>query len=95
MNGNVAAAPPWEWIQLALQVAVVVIGPLFGWLLKSVFDKIKDLERADQELADKVQELAVAIPTNYSTKAEITRQLDAIFNLLRDIQQKLDGKVDK
>jgi hypothetical protein len=74
---------------------VVVIGPVFGWLLKTVFDRLRRLEEADSRLAEKVGELAVALPTHYVTKPDHNRALNDIFNALRRIEEKLDGKADK
>lgn len=92
---NNTGASSMEWVQLALQITVIVLGPLVGWLLKTVFDRLHRLEEADERLSEKVTQLAVSLPTYYVTKDETAKQLDAIFNALRRIEDQLHNKADK
>jgi len=94
------------WVQWAFNVLLLVVGGSVSWLLKSVFDRIKDLQSADTGLAKEVNDLKVLLPTNYVLKAEHDRGLDAIFSALRRVEDntvqalqrfesKLDNKADK
>lgn len=78
-----------------LQATLLLVQFLFGWMVKSLFDRIKTLEERDSDLADKIGQLSVNLPTNYVQKIEFQKMGDDIFNVLRRIEDKLDGKQDK
>lgn len=83
------------WVQWGFNIVLLIVGGLVSWLMKSVFDRIKDLQDADTGLAKEVNDLKVTLPTNYVLKADHDKGLDAIFSALRRIEDKLDGKADK
>ena len=94
------------WVQWAFNVLLLIVGGAVSWLMKSVFDRIRDLQSADTGLAKEVNDLKVQLPTNYVLKSEHDKGLDAIFSALRRIEDntvqalqrfenKLDTKVDK
>jgi len=94
------------WVQWAFNVLLLIVGGAVSWLMKSVFDRIRDLQSADTGLAKEVNDLKVQLPTNYVPKSEHNKGLDAIFSALRRIEDntvqalqrfenKLDTKVDK
>lgn len=68
---------------------------LLGFLLHSVWEATKDLQRADQELAKRVGEIEVLVAGNYVTRQEFDRVIDKLFNKLDAIEMKLDKKADK
>ena len=70
-------------------------GALIGFLLKAVWQAVKDLQTADKELADRVGEIEVLVAGSYITKTAFTSVTDAIFRKLDRIEDKLDSKVDK
>ena len=70
-------------------------GALIGFLLKAVWQAVKDLQTADKELADRVGEIEVLVAGSYITKTDFTSVTDAIFRKLDRIEDKLDSKVDK
>lgn len=78
-----------------LQVVLSLAAFFGGWLLKELFSRIEKLEAADRELAKSVNDLRVELPTNYTPKPEFTQLGDSIFQALRRIEDKLDGKADK
>lgn len=83
------------WVQWAFNILLLVVGGSVSWLMKSVFDRIKNLQNTDTGLAKEVNDLKVALPTNYVLKTEHTEGLNAIFSALRRIEDKLDNKADK
>jgi hypothetical protein len=83
------------WVQWAFNILLLIVGGLVSWLMSSIFDRIKDLQKADTGLAKEVNDLKVALPTNYVLKTEHTEGLNAIFSALRRIEDKLDNKADK
>ena len=56
---------------------------------------VKDLQKADKVLAERVGEIEVLVAGSYITKTDFTQVTDAIFRKLDRIEDKLDGKADK
>lgn len=71
------------------------VAVLFGWVLKTVWDAVKDLQKADDELADKVNRIEVLVAGEYVKREEFKADIDRLFNKLDQIDKKLDSKVDK
>jgi len=86
---------PLETALYALGVSLGIISFLGGWLIRTLFERMDRLEKADQELVQAVNDLRVSLPTNYVNKAEHKTALDAIHDVLRMFEDKLDKKVDK
>jgi hypothetical protein len=70
-------------------------GGLIGFLLNVVWQSVKDLQKADKVLAERVGEIEVLVAGYYITKTDFTQVTDAIFRKLDRIEDKLDGKADK
>lgn len=70
-------------------------GGVIGFLLKSVWESVKELQHADKELAAKVGEIEVLVAGAYVRKEELVKINEAIFTKLERIEYKLDGKADK
>lgn len=70
-------------------------GGLIGFLLNVVWQAVKDLQKADKVLAERVGEIEVLVAGSYITKTDFTSVTDAIFRKLDRIEDKLDGKADK
>ena len=70
-------------------------GGLIGFLLNVVWQAVKDLQKADKILSDRVGEIEVLVAGSYITKTDFTNVTDAIFRKLDRIEDKLDGKADK
>ena len=71
------------------------LGGLIGFLLNVVWQAVKDLQKADKVLADRVGEIEVLVAGSYITKTDFTSVTDAIFCKLDRIEDKLDRKADK
>ena len=70
-------------------------GGLIGFFLNVVWQAVKDLQKADKVLAERVGEIEVLVAGSYITKTDFTQVTDAIFRKLDRIEDKLDGKADK
>lgn len=70
-------------------------GGLIGFLLNVVWQAVKDLQKADKVLAERVGEIEVLVAGSYITKIDFTKVIDAIFRKLDRIEDKLDGKADR
>ena len=68
---------------------------VLGFLLHSVWEAVKDLQKADTELTKRVSEIEVLVAGNYVTRQEYDRVIDKLFNKLDAIEMKLDKKADR
>ena len=81
--------------QFILNVLLTLVATLGGWVLRSIHEAVKDLQHSDQLLAEKVQSIELLVAGNYVQKGDMQRAMDALFNKLDRIENKLDKKVDK
>lgn len=70
-------------------------GALIGFLLTAVWQAVKDLQQADNELTNKVAEIKVLVAGDYVKKDEFLKTVTALFTKLDRIEDKLDKKADK
>lgn len=82
-------------LNMVFNLGLTIISFLGGWLLKSVFDRIKELETADKERAKEISAIREILPSQYVRRDDFKELGDSIFQALRRIEDKLDQKVDK
>ena len=75
--------------------AVAALGGLFGFILKSLWDAVTDLQFADRRITDKLASIEVLIVGDYIKKEEFNTISNIIFIKLDKIMDKLEAKVDK
>ena len=81
--------------QTIINAAIALVGFLGGWILKVVWESVKDLQIADKILVEKVNTIEILIAGNYMSKLDFDKIAAAIFAKLDKIEDKLDRKVDK
>lgn len=81
--------------QTAFNIALSLIAFLGGWVLNSLRDSIKALQKSDSELADKVQKIEVLVAGSYVKRDDMDKLTAALFAKLDKIESKLDSKADK
>jgi hypothetical protein len=81
--------------QTIINTAIALVGFLGGWILKVVWEGVKDLQIADKILVEKVNTIEILIAGNYINKMDFDKIASAIFAKLDKIDDKLDRKVDK
>lgn len=81
--------------QSIFNIAFGIAGTLGGWWMKAMWEAVKDLKTADQELANQVSDLKVLVAGDYVRREMFDRLSDAIFAKLDRIENKLDHKADK
>jgi hypothetical protein len=81
--------------QNIFNIAVGVAGALGGWWMKAMWDALKDLKNADDNLAKRVTDIQVMVAGQYVTQESFNRLSTALFMKLDRIEDKLDKKVDK
>jgi hypothetical protein len=70
-------------------------GALIGFVLKSIWDAVKDLQASDKELADKVSRIEVLVAGEYVKKDEFNSIMIRLFEKLDHIEEKIDKKADR
>lgn len=81
--------------QTLFNYALALCGALGGWVLKVIWDAVKDLQAADKVLVEKVNTIEILIAGNYMSKSDFDKIAAAIFVKLDKIEDKLDKKADK
>jgi len=81
--------------QTLFNYALALCGALGGWVLKVIWDAVKDLQAADKVLVEKVNTIEILIAGNYMSKTDFDKIAAAIFAKLDKIDDKLDRKADK
>ena len=81
--------------QFFINWGFAVCGGLFGWIIKFIYDKLRDLQSADILLSTKVQSIEILVAGEYVKRDMLERMESALFAKLDRIEDKLDGKVDK
>ena len=81
--------------QTIINTAIALVGFLGGWILKVIWEAVKELQIADKILVDKVNTIEILIAGNYMSKQDCDKIAAAIFAKLDKIDDKLDRKVDK
>ncbi len=81
--------------QVLFNVAISLLGAIAGWVLNTIWGAVKDMQKADKELAQKVSGVEILVAGSYVTRAEHGAAMSRIEAALQRIEDKLDGKVDK
>jgi hypothetical protein len=68
---------------------------LGGWVMRVIWDNLKDLRTQDTALAEKVSRIEVLVAGEYVRKDELERVVQRLFDKLEHIEMKIDRKVDK
>lgn len=68
---------------------------LGGWVMRVIWDNLKDLRTQDLALAEKVSRIEVLVAGEYVKKDELERAVQRLFDKLEHIEMKIDRKVDK
>ena len=81
--------------QQMFNAVFAVAGALGGWWMKAMWESLKDLEKADRNLATTVSDLKVLVAGQYVKTDAFDKLTTAMFAKLDRIEDKLDHKVDK
>jgi hypothetical protein len=72
--------------QSLFNLSVGIAGTLGGWCLKTIWDAVKDLQREDKELAEKVASIEVLVAGKYITRDEFTAVVNMLSTKLDNIK---------
>lgn len=76
----------------------ILLGALnlvLGWLFRILWEAIKDMKVAHQELSTKVQQMEVLMIGDYVKRQEVDDKYEALFRKLDRMEDKIDRKLDK
>jgi hypothetical protein len=76
-----------------IELIFAIIGFLGSFILKAMWDTLKELEHIDKEHNEKLSSIEIHIASKYVTKDEVSKLLDAISAKLDKIENKLDSKL--
>lgn len=79
-------------LQTAFNLAIGLVAALGGWWMKTIYDVLMDLRRAETNLVDRVQRIEVLVAGQYVTREELGKLSDAIFRKLDKIEVKIDER---
>lgn len=72
--------------QTLFNIAIGVASALSGWWLKTVWEAVKDLQKADKELAEKVASIEVLVAGKYITRDEFSTVVNTLFVKIDNIR---------
>ena len=70
-------------------------GAAAGFIMKVIWEGLRELQKADVVLTSKVADIQLVVAGQYVRKDDLDRVVSALFAKLDKIENKLDGKVDK
>ena len=82
-------------LQMALNIAMLLVAGLGGWVARMLFSRLDKLEKADEKLGEQLSNLREELPKRYAPRGDVERLGDKLFEALRRIEDKIDRKVDK
>lgn len=81
--------------QSLFNILVTVAAFLGGWVLNTVWHSVKELQKADKELADKVASVEVLVAGKYMTRDEFNTAMNGVMSKLDLIAERLANKADR
>ena len=81
--------------QVLFNIAMMVCGGLFGWLLNSIWSEIKSLQANERKTSEEIAAINVLVAGDYVKKSEFTRVMDKLFDKIDDIAKQINAKQDR
>jgi len=81
--------------QELINILFGLLSILGGWVLKTIWDAVRDLQKADTQLTKEISEVKTLVAGNYVEKEYFEAKVDAMFLKLDGIRDRLDMKADK
>ena len=81
--------------QELINSAIGLVSGLLMWVVKSLWDAVKDLQDSDRKLTEKINNIEVLVAGDYVKREDFRVEMERLFKKLDAIEQKIDGKVDK
>lgn len=78
--------------QVLFNMVMGVFGVFLGWMLNAAWGSLKELQKADVKLAEKVASIEVLVAGQYVTREEFSIAITSLFAKLDKIQDAVSGK---
>ena len=78
-----------------INAIIGIVGAGAGWWMKTMWESLRELQRADASLVEKVGAIEVLVAGQYVRRDEVEKLFSAVFVKLDRIEDKLSGKADK
>ena len=70
-------------------------GGLVSFLLKRIYDALQDLQKRDDQITNKINQIEVLLAGQYVNRSQFDSSMTMVFNKLDAISDKLNQKVDR
>lgn len=81
--------------QIIFNIVLGVAAFLGGLIVKSLWDAVKELSKADKELTEKVHNLDIHVAENCVTRDEVKNKFDELYVSMKELGHKIDRTTDK
>lgn len=92
--------------QTAFNIVIALAGTFGGWMLKMIYDAIRDLREEDSLTRAKVDELVTSLPNTYIRRDDAKDMFNGLQQSISDLRtevrsglervfDRIDGKQDK
>jgi len=78
-----------------LNAVIGAVFALLGWVLKAVWDVVRELQCTDSKLAEKVSQIELLVAGSYIKRDEIQVLHDALFRKLDKIEDRVNRVIIK
>lgn len=77
------------------EILLAIVNILVGFILATLWQEVKTLQKADTALAEKVGAIEVLVAGQYIKRDYFESKLEALFSKLDHMEEKFDVKLDK
>ena len=95
MNVNSIKILEFIMDQTIINAIIGGFGAALAFILRVVWEGLRELQRADVEIATRVSEMQLLVAGNYVKKEDLESSMKALFAKLDKIEDKLDKKADR
>lgn len=81
--------------QNLFNIIVSVTGVFGGWILKTIWDAVKELQQSDKELTDRIHELDKVVAGDYVRRDYLDAKITALLAKLDALTEVIHKKADK
>lgn len=78
-----------------INAIIGIVGAGAGWWMKTMWESLRELQRADTSLVEKIDAIEVLVAGQYVRRDEMEKLFSAVFVKLDRIEDKLSWKADK
>ncbi len=81
-----------DW-QAAFNIAAGAFSGLLGWLLRALWQEVKEMKSDHSRLGDRLNAVEVLIAGKYQLREDSRRDMDTILASLERIERRIDSRV--